>query len=284
MIISLGYYSVTANSLAYCLWARLAYDEFTHCESQTNPTTPSNSYPTTTTTQAGRAIHDSTTGTGGPLRCVVGLAAAAARLLRGRLCASRAAAARTLAAPAPAPWLCWRIDDDVCCGLAAPVRRQMHPTGSTVDCCIRPPARASAIFTFPFHWCVCTLISGRGGAIASRGDGGSSGAGSGGMMGWLRSLGPGPNADSKQRLDWEFMKIAAPGREGEAGKTWVDRLAWSRYLFTLRNVVHAHAAFVQFTAEPLAGLVDTAYLGRLGPIGACMHACTNRVKDGAAAK
>jgi hypothetical protein len=27
------------------------------------------------------------------------------------------------------------------------------------------------------------------------------------------------------------------------------------------------AAFVQFTAEPLAGLVDTAYLGRLGPIG-----------------
>ena len=26
-------------------------------------------------------------------------------------------------------------------------------------------------------------------------------------------------------------------------------------------------AFIQFTAEPLASLVDTAYLGRLGPIG-----------------
>lgn len=31
------------------------------------------------------------------------------------------------------------------------------------------------------------------------------------MMGWLRSLGPGPNADPKRRLDWEFMKIAGPG-------------------------------------------------------------------------
>lgn len=53
--------------------------------------------------------------------------------------------------------------------------------------------------------------SGRGGATTASGSS-SSGRGSGGVMGWLRSLAPGPNADPKRRLDWEFMKIAAPGQ------------------------------------------------------------------------
>jgi hypothetical protein len=40
------------------------------------------------------------------------------------------------------------------------------------------------------------------------------------------------------------------------------------YTIHLLNHLWVHTtAFVQFTAEPLAGLVDTAYLGRLGPIG-----------------
>ncbi len=55
------------------------------------------------------------------------------------------------------------------------------------------------------------------------------------LLTWLQSFAPGPDAPASKRLDWEFLRIAAP-------------------------------AFVQFTAEPLAGLVDTAYLGRLGPV------------------
>eukprot|EP00624_Nannochloropsis_granulata_P007048 evm.model.NODE_599_length_13732_cov_29.858433.3 len=55
------------------------------------------------------------------------------------------------------------------------------------------------------------------------------------LVAWLQTFAPGPDAPRAKKLDWEFLRIAAP-------------------------------AFVQFTAEPLAGLVDTAYLGRLGPV------------------
>lgn len=75
----------------------------------------------------------------------------------------------------------------------------------------------------PFKW--------RGGAFAARIPGTKPNR----VLAWLQTFAPGPDAPRKQKLDWDFLRIAAP-------------------------------AFVQFTAEPLAGLVDTAYLGRLGPV------------------
>jgi len=55
--------------------------------------------------------------------------------------------------------------------------------------------------------------------------------------------------------------------------TWITKLTggakpgdWKRAL-DLEFLAIAAPAFVQFTAEPLAGLVDTAYLGRLGATG-----------------
>lgn len=98
-------------------------------------------------------------------------------------------------------------------------------------------------------------------------------------MGWLRSFAPGPDAHPHRKLDWEFMKIAAPGKW--AGLCWIDGCrpaapktripTHTKFPFPFTHTQIATpaspAAFVQFTAEPLAGLVDTAYLGRLGPIG-----------------
>lgn len=64
--------------------------------------------------------------------------------------------------------------------------------------------------------------------------GGAQEEGDGTKRRWLEKLIPSAHGmDDKRRLDMEFLAIAAP-------------------------------SFVQFTAEPLAGLVDTMYLGRLG--------------------
>jgi hypothetical protein len=53
------------------------------------------------------------------------------------------------------------------------------------------------------------LCSGRGGATTTTTS--TAAGGRRGVTGWLRSLAPGPDADPKRRLDWEFIKIAAPG-------------------------------------------------------------------------
>ena len=56
-------------------------------------------------------------------------------------------------------------------------------------------------FHFPPHAHACSARGGAAPAKSRRGP-----------LGFLSRLAPGPEADFRRKLDWEFLKIAAPGR------------------------------------------------------------------------